>query len=184
MDYHELLRSAKADPKNADFTALRMAYATSEFYSPYDFNQDERSALWEAIQKEDMAQLAHLAEGLIEENFLDLEGHLLAYLAYESLGNEEKASYYKDCVQGFLDSILASGDGRTPQTAFVVINVNEEYALLMAMGFTPQRQQLIKSGDDICDVVIFETPEGQMGQMFFNVNIPHKWLEEHTSEEK
>lgn len=183
MDYQTLLRAVKADPDHADFTALRMAYVNSDLYTPYAFSRQEREALWEAVQQDDMARLAELAEQFLEENFMDVECHLLAYIAHENLGNEEKASYHRSCFQGFLNSILSSGDGRTPQTAFVVINANEEYALLMALGLTPKGQMLIKSGDEICDLILVEDSEGRSGQIFFNVTIPHRWLEEHISEE-
>jgi hypothetical protein len=76
-----------------------------------------------------------------------------------------------------IDSILDSGDGRTPETAFIVIETGEEYALLGMTGFEVIRQSLIKSNGHSYDKMeVKHRKTGETAVFFFNVDIPFNWL--------
>ncbi len=66
--------------------------------------------------------------------------------------------------RGLVESVLASGDGKSPQTAFTVISVGEEYAILRALNLRVESQALIEGHIDALTV------EGEHGEstIYFN----------------
>jgi hypothetical protein len=71
-----------------------------------------------------------------------------------------------------LRSIFESGDGRGFDTAFVVIDTREEYAVVEALGLRPTQQALMEGRGSKFDVLTVSHPEtGQTAQMFFNIDL-------------
>jgi hypothetical protein len=50
---------------------------------------------------------------------------MAAQIAYQETGNAERAQFHKFMADGLLNSIKSSVDGKSPQTAFEVISINE-----------------------------------------------------------
>jgi hypothetical protein len=77
---------------------------------------------------------------------VDIDARVAAAVASQKLGRPEDADLHKRWYNGLVDSVLASGDGKTAQTAFEVISVEEEYAVLRAMGLESRGQMLVDGG--------------------------------------
>jgi hypothetical protein len=73
--------------------------------------------------------------------------------------------------------VLESGDGKSPETAFVVIAVDEEYSVLKTASLTPVKQALVNPGGSAFDRFEVKLPESdQTATLFFNVDRPHGQL--------
>jgi hypothetical protein len=59
-----------------------------------------------------------------------------------------------------LDSILASGDGRSPETAFHVFQVKEEYVVLKYFRLNMVQQELLEQGVQHFDLMHCEDTDG------------------------
>ena len=66
--------------------------------------------------------------------------------------------------KGLLESVLHSGDGRSPETAWVAISIREEYSTLSALGFVVQRQALVNGDIDEMSV----EKNGTTDTLYFN----------------
>jgi len=74
-------------------------------------------------------------------------------------------------VQGVLDSILRSGDGRKPETAFQVIALSEEYAVMHHLGLRVAGQSLIHVGEHSYDLLRGVDPQSSGQQeVYFNID--------------
>ncbi len=70
-----------------------------------------------------------------------------------------------------LDSIQNGGDGKTAQTAFVVMSVDEEYTLLRFLGYQMQSQGLEKTEGHTFDVLTVINPKNQeTRKLYFNID--------------
>jgi hypothetical protein len=76
---------------------------------------------------------------------------------------------------GLLSEIYYSGDGKTCETAMVVIKVSDEYEIISELQLSVEMQSLV--GD--CDLMEFDTKlqelekgEKPIKQLYFNVRIP------------
>ncbi len=81
--------------------------------------------------------------------------------------------FHEFVLSGLIRSILQSGDGQSPETAFVVINVREEYILMELLGLTMQKQSVLESGGHIYDrLEVVDSETGEERELYFNVDIP------------
>jgi hypothetical protein len=127
--------------------------------------------MFDAYRRGDCAAVIAKAESVLAVNFVDAEAHLAAGLCHGKLGNEEAMRRERTLARGLIDSILSSGDGKSEQSAFVVIQIAEEYTILKVLGLRHLSQALIHAQGHSYDR--FETRSndtGQEGGVFFNID--------------
>lgn len=174
MSYQALLALARRDPQNADFSELRLAFTGTRAYAPYgveDFEEDE--ALGEALGARDWAQVLPRVRPVLDRCYVRIQLHQYAAAACEALGDADGQRHHEHCIRQLLGSILNSGDGRTPETAFVVIGVWEEYDVLSALNLRTIGQALLPVGDRLVDQMTVLPQEGaEPFALYFDVTIP------------
>jgi hypothetical protein len=95
--------------------------------------------------------------------------HMWAYGDAKALGDVERMELHKRWYQGLIASVMKTGDGKTPETAFKTISVAEEYAIVQALGMQRGAQALlqhprvdkltVKRQSDGTEVVLYFNPE-------------------------
>ncbi len=184
--YDELVARAKAGDANVDYLALRNAYAESPSYDPYGSKVGAlQGEMFDAYRRADCAAVLAKAESILAVDFVHVEAHLLAGLCQGKLRNEEAMRRERQIARGLIDSILQSGDGKSEASAFVVIQVAEEYSMLRLLGLRPSSQALIHAQGHSYDR--FETKSNDTGQqvvVFFNVDRPLAVLDRELRPEK
>jgi len=89
-----------------------------------------------------------LSQPWVERCPVDIAARLVTAAALKKLGREAEAQEQLAWYRGLIDSILVSGDGKTPATAYVVISIREEYSVLYDLGLRPTEQALLDGGID------------------------------------
>jgi hypothetical protein len=118
-----------------------------------------------------------LSEKILSANYMDIYGHIGAYALHKHLGHSEKSDYHRYVYENLLRSIKDSGDGKTIETAFVVISTDEEYALFSSMGVRATGQALIEDKNHHYDKMTVTDPENnQTITYYFNIDRPFNWL--------
>lgn len=175
--YEALLKKIKEGDTSVDFKELRMAYADSSGYSPYGGDSEARKAMNAAIRASQWDEALKQSEKVLAQNYLDINAHYVALVANDKKGIADKADFHRFVVKGLLDSIRNSGDGRSAEKAFVVISVDEEYALLSFMGLRPTEQSLINTGGHSYDKLTAVDPKtNEKLDLFFNIDRPFNQL--------
>ena len=179
QSYEALLERIKRGDSSVDFGTLRLALAASPAYRPYNGEADRlRSAMFAAYAAEDYEAAHDRARRLLEADYLDIDGHMVKALVEERLGNTELARFHQFMAVNLVRSILASGDGKSPETAYVVIATAEEYAILNLRGLRPAGQALIHANGHSFDRLRAVGGEGgEPVTLYFNVDLPLAWLE-------
>jgi hypothetical protein len=158
--------SADADPVFLDdFTRLRTQYgerddfrAVCEADRPLHGMIDAANAShWQDALDAALPWLAHCP--------VDIDARVVAAMSLTQLGREREADDQKRWFHGLVDSILDSGDGKTKETAFVVISVPEEYSFLRAFGLAVTRQSLL---DNRIDALVVEDESGKSTTVYFD----------------
>jgi hypothetical protein len=170
--YEVLLARAKAHPPDVDFGALRMAYAHSPQYQPYTVYPDQRAPMRQALQAEDWRRVLEIAQSALELNYVRMRPHLHAMRAHHALGDAPAAAYHRAMIDGLARSITASGDGRSPETAMIVIDVQEEYDVLGILGLRSVQQGLLRRAGRALDQHTVIAPDGARFSMYFDVSLP------------
>jgi hypothetical protein len=176
--YESLLEAAKNNPESADFKALRLAQTTLPTYDPYTTKGTWHAEVMHAMEHEAFTHALETIEGRLAENYLDAEFHILAAQAYGRLGEPDKAAYHQMWFMGLLGSMLSPNAGRSFETAIPVISLDEEYAVLGALGGQMERQSKIEQDGHHYDLLLVRL-KGQRITLYFDIDIPFAWLTDH-----
>jgi hypothetical protein len=169
--YDAMLEKAKRGDGPVDYKALRFAYYETPGYSPYSGMLDYR-ALWTGVMQQNWAEAAKLAGAVLEKNYVDANAHMVAFIAYREQGDAERAKLHRRWADGLLDSIKSGGDGKSAETAWHVISVSEEYAVLRSMSLRAAGQSLANQNGHAYDVMKTIDPKNVEATYYFNVDKP------------
>jgi len=175
-NYQTLVERVKKGDQTVNFRELRLAYSESSDFTSGPDTTDQKKAMRQALNNKDFAKAIQNADTVLVSNFVDMDAHFVEYVAYRELKNPERADFHKFVLQNLLKSITASGDGKTPETAFEVIDVDEEYLLLRFMGLgLPKKQSYMHKNGHYYDALTLNNPASTEERViYFNVDIPAK----------
>lgn len=171
-DYQQMIAEAKSGNASIDFRALRDAYANSPNYDPYGLKiASPRDAMMEAYERNDCHTALVRAQEILAVDFVQIDAHFVSALCYGAAGDIAAESRERKIADGLVQSILSSGDGKSPATAYEVVELDEEYILLGVLELDARMQALVRDGGhsyDLIDAVASRT--GQKRTIFFHVD--------------
>ena len=81
------------------------------------------------------------------------------------------AQYEEAIAQGLFDSIMASGDGKSPKTALWVVSRHEEEMVFAVAGLNGKGQGTLKTDHGLVDkFIVTDAKTGKSAPMYFNVS--------------
>jgi hypothetical protein len=177
--FEALLAAAKADPSKADWKALRLAYAETAQYQPYNIKwREELAKVRGKIAKQDYpAAAADLAKLNEREGFMRLDTHMLAVTVFEKLDQKDKAALHRQFMDGILGTLFVPGTGSSFEKPIDVLFIEEEYLFLEMLEVRAKREGLKSHDGHRFDVYVTQPKAGQtVSRFYFNVDLPQKAL--------
>ena len=174
--YGVLLSQLKSGFTDIDYSKLRDAYAASAGYDPYFRGGNDEKALTDALKASDCPKILSAANRLLDLNFTNITAHVYASSCARKLNDESSAQYHRKVALGLLASIARSGNGQAPQSAYVIVSIDEEYAFLSTAGYRVKDQSLVQFGQHECDAIEVVDATGLQKTVYFNVDRPWAWL--------
>ena len=150
-----------------NFDELRAAYARRADFARRCESGHSGKDFVDLMDQRDFAGASTLARKWLGECPVDAQVHLWAVAAFAEQGDRQNADIDKRWFTGLTESALASGDGRTPETAIETISVGEEYAVLRRMGLKKKEQKLIQ-GKKRLDAILATDESGATVTIYFN----------------
>src|SRR5215213_351826 len=173
--YDVLLERVKQKDPAVNFTELRHAFYESPNYDPYSAMTTYRP-LNAALGQKNYEEVLKIAESVLAKNFVEVNAHMAAQIAYQETGNTERAQFHKFMADGLLNSIRSSVDGKSPEKAFEVISINEEYGLIRSLKLRPIKQALVQDKGHSYDAITVIDPQtNQESTIYFNIDKPFHW---------
>jgi len=161
------------------FDQLRDAYAESTFYDPYNTDLVSlRGPFQKAFAEGDCAGAIAQGLAILEKNYVFVDAHFILGICHRRLGQTEPSQRHIVAAQGLMKAILATGDGKTPESAIVVISVAEEYTIMGMQGAKKLQQALISKNGHSYDLITVENKSGGKEQIYFNVDRVMRWSAE------
>lgn len=170
-DYNALVTAAEDGDPGVDYTAMRLAYTQLAQYDPYGLKtnilmHDGRAAY---VAKDCKTALAKF-KAAIAIDFTISEAHALSADCLERAGDKKGEAREQAIAQGLFNSIMISGDGESPKTAFFVVSLHEEEMVLAIAGLEETGQALLKTQDGPVDKIsVTNAKTGKTGTLYFNV---------------
>jgi hypothetical protein len=174
--YDTMVARVKSGDESVDFRQLRLAYAESPAYSNGPDTTAQKHAMTTALNGKEFARAIQNADIVLAANYVDMDAHFVEHIAYRESGDLEKAKFHEFVLQQLLRSITNSGDGKTPESAYQVIDVHEEYVVLHFMHIgLPKSQSYLHKNGHAYDEIKYDDPESKEERaLYFNVDIPAK----------
>ncbi|HYD17209.1 MAG TPA: DUF4919 domain-containing protein [Patescibacteria group bacterium] len=181
QQYLDLVAKANANPAAAiDWAALRQLYTQTSFYDPYGGAQ----AIWYGLQQAGQVIATDPSEANVKAYRTLLDRHFAHYRAHLQaidFWNKTKSplinkEFHERAFRDILRSIRLTGDGKTPATAFRVIDPAEEQMILKTFHFRLVSQEFRQNKSRPLDVLKYVNPQTsaptdkpQVQEMFFDV---------------
>lgn len=169
--YLALQARAEIDDVTLNYTELRQAFTQSSFYKPY--GSDERKRVEENFKffaEGDFDLCLDSTKNLLSENFISLGGHYVTVICAKALDLEEKAYLHEEILEGLMDSINKSGDGKGLDSAYVIYTTEELYTFLQLNGLNVKGQGIINENNKVFESMqVSANDSDQEFTLFFDI---------------
>lgn len=119
------------------------------------------------LEMTDFEKIIEYSDKGLEENPFNMDMMNYQLYACEKLQLEEKFNTRITQMRIIVDAMLSSGDGKTKETAFYVINVPHEYAILTILGYRfGMQQSLIEH----YDYLTLDTNDEGIEGLYFDIS--------------
>jgi uncharacterized phage-associated protein len=80
---------------------------------------------------------------------------------------------HRKIADGLVASILKSGTGKSPETAYKVISISEEYMALLYLELSATEQSLIEENGRFYDLITAKDLNGKTHEIYFDITLFH-----------
>lgn len=171
--YEDLVGKAQAGDTDLDFTALRISYTQTQNYDPYSAGSMAlvRDA-FQATNVKDCKTAIEKADAALEMDFTNADMHMLRSNCLDQAGDKDRAMRELALARGLFNSIKASGDGKSADTAYVVVTLREERLVLAVLLDARETAQalLSTSKGPVDELTATNAKTGAVTKVYFNVN--------------
>lgn len=148
---------------NPDYAKLRHDIGWSDDFHSRCEAERPLPAIYEAMNGKQWDKTAELGLEWLHQCPVDIRIHYYVALALRELAEPVHAQDHLRWTRGLMDSIAASGDGMSCETAYVTISVAEEYDALFLFGLKRREQALIGH----CDLITAVDDKGEEVSIYF-----------------
>lgn len=121
-------------------------------YNPY-FASPLESSFYESVNEGNFREAINLGQKILKTEKLNLRILLHMISACRKAENHDLAQKYQKWFTLMMNAIYGSGDGQSRETAFVIIQVADEYAMLDLNQQQMVNQRLIHFDTDVLEVI-------------------------------
>lgn len=170
--YGALIEKAESGEGEADYTALRLAYAQVPTYDPYSMHTRKLfDDAWKAFENKDCDTVIAKTDDLQKINYTMVPIHFMRGDCFEKAGDTKRSAREFAIGKGLAESELKSGDGKSIETAFHVVTLSEERFILTALEVNaPQQALLGANGHSYDQMTGTYTKTGKPATVYFLVD--------------
>lgn len=174
----QLFKRMLEEPTLENFISVRDGLATSERYDPYSNDyQLMKTKMFEG----DFTGSVRVFTGSLPNLLLSPGAYICLSIAAGKLGHKEKSEWAMEVAHFLVRALLNTGDG-SANKPFVVLRVEDEYDLLMALKKDRAAQFLLFNNETlrVLDRIVC-TDESEV---YFDITIPYKRMNELEARKK
>ena len=158
-----------------EYRHLYYGHALQQYYNPIiSRNDDSARTLRSTLNSPnpDFKRVSELALFVLRLDPFSIDALYILGVAYDVLGDEINMNIYIDKFTKIVQTIIGSGDGKTPESSYTVLSISDEYAFLNALGLKYKSQALIQSNGKSYDHITLEKDE-ELGieSLYFNIEL-------------
>lgn len=171
--YSKILDRYKKNDTTLSLKDYYYLYYGFSFHTNLDLNNDEavNELVLSETEKLNSSKALKNALKLYENDPVNLK--LLQYIAlcYNNLSDTKSKKIFIDKYAKLIKTISNSGDGRSMETSYIVLRVNDEYQFLDALHLTVKSHALVNKTDVLTIDRKGQSPVNKkVSVLYFNVN--------------
>ena len=167
--YSETIKKLESGQTDIDFKAFRESFIESEQFivaSKQHAQFDSlKKVMYKQMDKSDYAEIIKATKAMLSIDYTSMLAHKILQQTYKAMGDTLNRKKYHDIEFGLLNSIIKKGDGKTCETAWPVIQIEEEYFILDMLGATLKKQSIDHEGG-FCDKMVVKSEKGNKTYYF------------------
>lgn len=170
--YSKYVQQLEIGQLDIDYQDFRNSFIESQQYSVSKSKSTEflnlRKEMYAKMNKSNYPEVIKITKQMLSIDYTSMLAHKILRQTYKIMGDTINAAKYETIQFGLLNSIVKNGDGKSIQTAWPVIQIEEEYFILSMLGAKLTEQALV--GDvKLCDRMTV-TEEGETKVYYFDVS--------------
>jgi len=150
-DYVKKLEAGQTD---IDYQDFRFSFIESEQFKIANKKSTEYDSLkkemYVQMDKSNYQEIIKITKQMLSIDYTSMIAHKILRQTYKIAADTINAAKYKTIQFGLLNSIVKKGDGKTCETAWPVIQIEEEYFILEMVGAKLKKQSIDNDGG-LCD---------------------------------
>ncbi|MEM7184456.1 MAG: DUF4919 domain-containing protein [Spirochaetota bacterium] len=167
----QILQTLQEDPNKIDFLEFRVVCSRHKNSRAHMPNVKFRLEIEELLQQQRYDAALEKTNAMFTNNYTDIMAHVYLDTIYTKTGRKSSSIFHNYMVKGLMRSIIQSGDGTSPESAYYATTINEEYAFLEIMGYFPGQQSLVTANGHRYDVFVATNKQtGDSYRVYFNVD--------------
>ncbi len=172
-EYRSLMERVKKGDQTVDFRAFRLAFAEMTPVEQRVADMKTQTQMANLLNEKKFKEVVKFADEIHKNNFVDLNSHIFASMAYQGLSDAKKAKFHESVYLGLVNSILKDADGNGPKTAYRVISIAEAFILLNALELK-RGTQTVENIDGVAYQVVSATDPktNEVSKVYFVVEKP------------
>lgn len=168
-DYKALVAKIRSGDKEVNFGELRRAYVSWTQEDPEGSEAPDRDKMVAAFDAKDYVKAAELGDKVADYEFINAGLLKAVAAAYRKSGNVKKAAFFEEAALKAGHSVHLSGDGKTAETAYFVLNIGEEYKVMRELGYVVSSQSLLNVEGRAYDLLEGKDEKGNKVSVYFNI---------------
>ncbi len=156
-----------------EYFMLYFGQSVTPGYSPYGIGGEAVGTLKTLYKEGKYEEVIASGKKAFEQNPLDFDVNWYVGLSHFKLKQYTEYEKHMGIYRSLLLSIMSTGDGTAPATAYIVIKVSDEYELLSFMGYKSKGQALLQEqGHSFDKITVLDSDTNEEGEIYFNIDQP------------
>jgi len=161
--YCEYVRTLESGNTKIDYLDFRNSFLKSSSPGRGTAYDSLEKLLRTDVDKENYTGIIKLTQAMLSLDYTSMLAHMYLQKAYKAIGDTLNSKKYHDIEFGLISSILKSGDGKTCETGWHVIQIDEEYFIInVVLGVKFSGQRLVHNKKNSCDLMETKTESGKV----------------------
>ncbi len=168
--YKNLLSKFKIAPTSLSIDEYFMLYFGNALQSDFSGYNNSDIRISNAFDNQNFKYCIDIATKFISEHPCSISSYYYLSNSYFMTGQHELALKYLTIYYGFVKGILASGDGNSTESAYIVSSPADEHIILNYKNYSFAGQKLISEGRKKFDILHYYLNNTKMS-MYFYINL-------------
>lgn len=176
-NYNKLLKRYQKNDTTLTLSDYIILYYGQPFQSHYKPNvhHDSVDALNDYMNKNmetlDFKRVIGYTENILKDFPFNIDHIYVTGVAYEKTGDQKQAAQWFYKYDKLIRTILYSGDGRSEESAYVVMKIEDEYTIVNALELQSKGQALKSKDKKFYDVISVAENNYGIEKVYFNIDL-------------